>query len=100
LGRPPLSYEQYDLLEYKRVCSELVERVLADLQLFAAGQCEIQFLVGIGQSPSCATTGKLGHFMELLLPRVVELFPKVKVVEIPADYREGSLHPFIEELEQ
>lgn len=92
LGRKPMSYQDYDTPEYRFVCARLTEGVLHDLLLFAADGCEIRVLIGIGQSPTCASTDKVGHFMETLLPRLLERFPALNIVDIPVDYRDDSSH--------
>lgn len=100
LERKPQTYEQYDTLEFAAVCRETTDRVLKDLDCFHRAGCDVRLLLGINHSPTCSLTVRRGHLFKLLLPQLLEWFPKMLIMDIPTDYLEGQPHSFTTTLRQ
>lgn len=65
LGRPPMTYEQYNTPEYRKHCREILKQVLYQAKEYLRNGYEITGLLGIQSSPSCDPSR--GIFMEELI---------------------------------
>jgi predicted secreted protein len=64
LGRPSMTYEQYNTPEYRKHCREILIPILHQAQDYVNNGYEIMGLLGIQSSPSCDPIR--GIFMEEL----------------------------------
>jgi predicted secreted protein len=65
LDRPPMTYEEYDNLEYRTHCRGILKTVLDQVEEYRRNDYEITGLLGIQSSPSCDPSR--GVFMEELI---------------------------------
>lgn len=66
LSRASMTREEYDTLEYRRLCARLARRVVDDLEPLLADGCRVVGVLGIGGSPSCSVEASHGILMEEL----------------------------------
>lgn len=70
LDRPPMTYEQYNTLEYRKHCREILKPVLFQAEDYLKNGYEIAGILGIQSSPSCDPVR--GVFMEELTEMFAE----------------------------
>jgi len=95
-GRPPMTKEEYDIPEYRRLCRELSEKVTKQMKEYLVNSYKILGVLGIGGSPTCDTLGKKGIFMEELLELVDKENIPLDSFDIPEEYVEGEDNKTIE----
>lgn len=64
LDRPPMTYEEYNTVEYREHCREILQPVVKQMVDYRDAGYELVGALGIGTSPSCDPTR--GVFMEEL----------------------------------
>ncbi|MGJ7913422.1 CD3072 family TudS-related putative desulfidase [Neobacillus sp. LXY-1] len=64
LNRPPMTYEEYDIPEYRRHCREILTPVIQQAEEYVKNGYQMEELLGIQSSPSCDPSR--GVFMEEL----------------------------------
>lgn len=69
LTRPPMTRDEYDCPEYRALCSDLADRVIAELRPLLADGCRIVGAIVIDGSPSCSVSKPRGVWMRELLGR-------------------------------
>ncbi|MEH7093499.1 CD3072 family TudS-related putative desulfidase [Neobacillus vireti] len=70
LDRPSMTYEEYNTLEYRKHCREILMSILQQAQDYVKNGYEIMGLLGIQSSPSCDPIK--GIFMEELTAMFTE----------------------------
>lgn len=89
-GRKPMTKEEYDTKEYRRLCKELFLPVLSELKQYISSDYEILGIIGINESPTCSISGKRGVFMQEIFKILEEENIYLKYFEIPTDYSEKN----------
>lgn len=90
LNRPPLSKEDYDNPEYRKLCSDLSKEVVNEIIAYSHEDYKIIGLIGIGESPTCDTKGNKGIFMEELFFELDKNGIALKTFDIPENYSEND----------
>lgn len=94
LNRPPMTYDEYNNIEYRKHCREILKPILKQVEEFSRNDYEISGLLGIQGSPSCDLRPGRGVFMEELLAMMTEkeihitelwYFPNNRNVEFNGD---------------
>lgn len=88
LARLPMSYEDYDIPEYKTLCTQLSDQTVTYLRALLEDGVTLLGILSIGESPTCNQTGKRGHFIEAL--RKHPEFDGIKAIDIPELYGEDE----------
>lgn len=65
VGREPLTYADYDNMDYRNHCQRLLEPFFMHLEALLKDGCEVVNLIGIENSPSCDLRPGNGVFMEV-----------------------------------
>lgn len=65
LNRPPMTYEEYDTLEYRHHCREILKPILKQVEEYRRHDYDTTSLLGIQSSPSCDPAR--GVFIEELI---------------------------------
>lgn len=86
LTREPMNKEEYDTPEYRSLCETLAVEVVGDFKKMIEYGVELEFLHGINESPTCSITGKMGIFMEFLIPMIKAEGIDIDFREIPVTY--------------
>ena len=89
-SRPPMTKEEYDTVKYRKLCGQLADNQLKILTEYINNDYKIIGLIGIGNSPTCDTSGKQGIFMEIFLQKCNDNNIEINSVDIPRDYIEGE----------
>ena len=84
LTRKPMTIEEYDCHDYRRLCRTLAEPVVKDLLEYKANDYEIVGLIGIHHSPTCGITGGRGIFMDEFIKLLIKEDININRFEIPA----------------
>ncbi|WP_128425077.1 CD3072 family TudS-related putative desulfidase [Gudongella oleilytica] len=90
LGRPPMTKEEYDTPEFRKLCKELASDSIRIVLEYEKSGYDIVGLLGINQSPTCSITGLRGIFMEELLSLLEGEGIILKTFEVPEDYYDGD----------
>ncbi|NMD72854.1 hypothetical protein HHO41_21790 [Bacillus sp. DNRA2] len=73
LNRPPMTYREYDTLEYRKHCRSIIQPVIDQIEEYLRNDFELVGLMGIESSPSCDPRHGRGVFMEELIGSLKEL---------------------------
>lgn len=88
--REPMSKEQYDSPEYRKLCRDLFIPILTDIKKYLKSGYDLIGILGINHSPTCSLSGTKGIFMEEILKILGEEKIDIKSFEIPTDYNAKS----------
>lgn len=88
--RQPMSKEQYDSSEYRKLCKDLFIPVLEDIKKYLKSGYDLIGILGINHSPTCSLSGSRGIFTEEIFKILEEENIDIKTFEIPTDYNEKS----------
>lgn len=86
LNRSPMSKEEYDTPEYRKLCKTLSIEVTNDIIEYLDNDYKIIGIIGINHSPTCSITEKRGIFMEELFDVIEKNNITIPYLEIPVDY--------------
>jgi len=64
LSRKPMTKEEYDTLEYRQLCKQLIQPYIEDIEEYKKHNYELVGLIGINESPTCSISGERGVLME------------------------------------
>lgn len=98
--RPPKTKKEYDTPEYRKVCEELAEKVIAQMKEYEIHGYKILGLIGIEESPSCDTLCSKGIFMEELQKLMERDGIKISTFDIPEKYTEGESKEFVQQFKE
>lgn len=88
--RPPMSKEEYNTEDYRKLCTQLANSQLETLLEYLENDYKLLGLIGIENSPTCDTLHEKGVFMEIFLEKCEEHDIQIKSIDIPEEYAEGE----------
>lgn len=99
LSRPPMTKEEYDTLEYRRLSKEIALDTLVVIKEYLDHDYNIIGLIGINCSPSCSIKNEIGITMEEILKVTKKENISLSTIDVPTDYYDGEKGiDFIEKL--
>lgn len=98
LGRKPMSKEEYDSPEYRKLCQRLFQPFIEDLREYLKNGYEILGIIGVNQSPTCSISGNRGIFMEEIFKALNEEGVKLNYYEIPPTELDNQWEKIIEDV--
>jgi len=90
LQRKPMSKNEYDTAEYRKLCTSISEDTLKILKEYLDNDYDIVGIIGINQSPTCSIRETMGILMEELLSLADKQGISLKTLDIPTDYVDGK----------
>ena len=90
LDRKPMSKEEYDSYEYRKLCIEIASRSTKIIKEYINKKYEIVGIVGINCSPTCSISGETGILIEELVKLLEEEKIDMRFFEIPTNYIEDG----------
>ncbi|NLX61238.1 MAG: hypothetical protein GXZ06_01735 [Tissierellia bacterium] len=90
LKRKPMTKDQYDTEEYRKLCKEISKDTVNIMKEYINNGYQIVGLIGINSSPTCSILGKKGILMEELLALCKEENIELELIDVPTDYQDGE----------
>ncbi|QXM06455.1 CD3072 family TudS-related putative desulfidase [Crassaminicella indica] len=90
LDRKPMSKEEYDSYEYRKICREIVLMNIQIIKEYINKEYKIVGIVGIHCSPTCSISGQTGILMEELLKLLDDEKIDIRTFEILTNYIEDG----------
>ncbi len=85
LTREPMTKEEYSTDAYKKLCKDLADDVILDLEKYIEDGATIEYLHGIRMSPTCSISSDRGIFMEYLIEGLDANNINYKICEVNED---------------
>lgn len=92
LKRESQTKEEYDCIEYRTLCKELISYVISDIKEYINNNFKIVGIIGINESPSCSISNNRGIFMEELFKALEIDNINLPYIEVPSEYENNSTH--------
>ncbi len=90
LRRKPMTKEEYDTKEFRKLCKEISKDTIAIMKEYLDNGYNIVGLIGINDSPTCSIMGIKGILMEELLYLCKEENIELNLLDVPTDYHDGE----------
>lgn len=97
LNRLPRSVQEYDTIEYRMLCREMLMPYILQLCEYKENGYELAGILAVEKSPTCSMSGVRGVLMDELAMLLEENNTSLLYIEIPEDYQENGSYAGIEE---
>ena len=97
IERKPMTKQEYDTEDYRRLCRELLKPIIIQLEFYKASDYNLVGIIGIDESPTCSLDTK-GIMMEEFYKSLEEYHIELSNIAVPTTYRENVETRFSEKL--
>lgn len=90
LGRKPMTKEEYDTIEYRKLSREIAQDAINIIKEYLDHNYNIVGLIGINSSPSCGINEEMGITMEEIIKFTKIENIHLNTIDVPTDYYDGE----------
>lgn len=90
LKREPMTKEQFNTEAFRSLNKSISKDTVNVVKEYINNGYDIIGIIGINESPTCSINGEKGILMEELLQELEKEKIKLKLIDVPTDYHDGT----------
>lgn len=90
LKREPMTKEQFNTEAFRSLNKSISKDTVNVVKEYINNGYDIIGIIGINESPTCSINGEKGILMEELLQELEKEEIKLKLIDVPTDYHDGT----------
>lgn len=90
LKREPMTKEQFDTEAFRSLNKSISKDTVNVVKEYINNGYDVIGIIGINESPTCSINGEKGILMEELLHELEKEEIKLKLIDVPTDYHDGT----------